>query len=142
MSFASEFKEFAVKGNVVDMAVGIIIGGAFGKIVASMVADIIMPLVGRAMGGVSFTDKFLVLGEGAFPTLAAAKEAGVAVLAYGNFIQTVFDFLIVAFCIFMMIRWMNKLKKEEAAVEEPPAEPAEDVVLLREIRDALSTPAE
>ena len=140
MSFVSEFKEFAVKGNVVDMAVGIIIGGAFGKIVASFVGDVIMPVVGKATGGVSFVDKFMVLGEGTFDTLKAAKDAGVPVLAYGNFIQTVLDFLIVALCIFTMITWMNKLKREEppAPEEEPPT--PEDIQLLREIRDALATP--
>jgi large conductance mechanosensitive channel len=115
-----EFKEFAMRGNVMDMAVGIIIGGAFGKIVASFVKDVLMPPIGMLMGGTDFSNKFMVLGEGTFATLAEAQEAGAATLNYGTFINTVIDFVIVAFAIFMMVRTMNKLKKQE---EAPPAEP-------------------
>ncbi len=134
MGMLQEFKEFAVKGNAIDMAVGIIIGAAFGKIVSSIVDDLVMPVVGKLMGGVDFTNLFINLGEGEYKTLAAAKEAGAATLNYGNFIQTALDFLIIAFAIFMMVKAINKLKKKE---EEKPAEPPEDIVLLREIRDAL-----
>ena len=139
MGFIKEFKEFAVKGNVMDMAVGVIIGGAFGKIVSSLVDDILMPLIGKATGGVSFTDLFINLGDGAYKTLAEAKEAGAAVFAYGQFIQNVVDFLIVAFCIFLMLKGINKLsrKKEEPAPEpEAPAGPTQEE-LLAEIRDLL-----
>ena len=140
MGFIKEFKEFAMKGNVMDMAVGVIIGGAFGKIVSSLVDDILMPLIGKATGGVSFTDLFVNLGEGSYNTLAAAKEAGAAVFAYGQFIQNIIDFLIVAFCIFLMIKGMNKLnrKKEEPAPAEPeaPKGPTQEE-LLAEIRDLL-----
>ena len=103
MGFVKEFKEFAVKGNVMDMAVGVIIGGAFGKIVSSLVDDILMPLIGKATGGVSFTDLFVNLGDGTYNTLAEAKEAGAAVFAYGQFIQNIIDFIIIAFCVFLMI---------------------------------------
>lgn len=134
MGMVSEFKEFAMKGNVMDMAVGIIIGGAFGKIISSLVDDIIMPIVGKAMGGVDFSQLFLNLGEGTFTTLEAAKEAGAATLNYGSFIQSALDFLIIAFAIFMMIKAMNSVKKAE---EDAPAEPAAEEVLLTEIRDLL-----
>ena len=142
MGFFKEFKEFAVKGNVMDMAVGVIIGAAFGKIVTSLVNDIIMPLVGKAVGNVSFTDLFVVLSdvpEGqTYDTLKAAQEAGVSVLAYGQFIQNIIDFLIIAFCIFLMVRAINKSKKKEEPAPAPaPAEPSEDVKLLTEIRDLL-----
>ena len=138
MGFIKEFKEFAVKGNVMDMAVGVIIGGAFGKIVSSLVDDILMPLIGKATGGVSFTDLFVNLGDGEYSTLAAAKEAGAAVFAYGQFIQNVVDFLIVAFCIFLMLKGINKLnrKKEEPAEPAAPAGPTQEE-LLTEIRDLL-----
>ena len=136
MGFIKEFKEFAMKGNVMDMAVGVIIGGAFGKIVSSLVNDVIMPLVGKATGGVSFTDLFFNLGEGEYKTLAEAQEAGAAVLAYGQFIQNIIDFIIIAFCIFLMIKGMNKLKKEEPAEPEAPAGPTQEE-LLTEIRDLL-----
>ncbi len=115
-----EFKEFAMRGNVIDMAVGIVIGGAFGKIVSSFVGDVLMPPIGKLMGNVDFSNLFYVLGDGQFDSLAAAKEAGAATINYGVFINTVLDFIIVAFAIFMVIRWMNKLKKQE---EAPPAEP-------------------
>ena len=108
MGFIKEFKEFAMKGNVMDMAVGVIIGGAFGKIVSSLVDDVLMPIIGKLTGGVSFVDLFVTLGDGDFKTLAAAKEAGAAVFAYGQFIQNIVDFLIVAFCIFLMLKGINK----------------------------------
>ena len=136
MGFISEFKEFAMKGNVMDMAVGVIIGGAFGKIVSSLVSDVLMPLIGKATGGVSFTDLFINLGDGEYSTLAAAQEAGAAVLAYGQFIQNIIDFIIIAFCIFLMIKGMNKLKKEKPAEPEAPAGPTQEE-LLTEIRDLL-----
>ena len=121
MGFIKEFKEFAMKGNVMDMAVGVIIGGAFGKIVTSLVNDVLMPVIGKLTGGVSFVDLFVNLGDGNYTTLAAAKEAGAAVFAYGQFIQNVIDFLIIALCIFFMIKGIAKLtslrKKEEEAAE-------------------------
>ena len=136
-SFIQEFKQFAMKGNVMDMAVGVIIGGAFGKIVSSLVDDVIMPLVGKATGGIDFTNLFINLGSEHYDTLAAAKEAGAAVFAYGSFIQNVVDFLIIAFCIFLMIKGINKLsKKKEEAPAAPPA-PSKEEVLLGEIRDIL-----
>ena len=140
MGFIKEFKEFAMKGNVMDMAVGVIIGGAFGKIVSSLVDDVLMPLIGKLTGGVSFTDMFVTLGDGDFKTLAAAKEAGAAVFAYGQFIQNIVDFLIVAFCIFLMLKGINKMnrKKEEPKPAEPaaPKGPTQEE-LLAEIRDLL-----
>ena len=140
MGFIKEFKEFAMKGNVMDMAVGVIIGGAFGKIVSSLVGDVLMPLIGKLTGGVSFVDLFVNLGDGNYTTLAAAKEAGAAVFAYGQFNQNIIDFLIVALCIFLMIKGMNKLsrKKEEPAPAEPeaPKGPTQEE-LLAEIRDLL-----
>ena len=136
MGFISEFKEFAMKGNVMDMAVGVIIGGAFGKIVSSLVSDVLMPLIGKVTGGVSFTDLFVNLGDGEYKTLAEAQEAGAAVLAYGQFIQNIIDFIIIAFCIFLMIKGMNKLKKEKPAEPEAPKGPTQEE-LLAEIRDLL-----
>ena len=140
MGFISEFKEFAMKGNVMDMAVGVIIGGAFGKIVSSLVDDVLMPLISTVTGGISFTDLFVTLGDGTYKTLAEAKEAGAAVLAYGQFIQNVIDFLIIAFCIFLMIKGMNQLsrKKEEPEAPAAPAGPTQEE-LLAEIRDLLKT---
>lgn len=143
MSVMQEFKAFAVKGNVIDLAVGVIIGAAFGKIVDSLVGDVIMPLVGLVFGKLDFSNMFVALGTvpaGTAPTLAAVKAAGVPVLAYGNFITTALNFVILAFIIFMMVKQINRLKAEEAAAPAAPAEPPpapEDVVLLREIRDAL-----
>ncbi|SEM47968.1 large conductance mechanosensitive channel [Prevotella sp. ne3005] len=136
MGFIKEFKEFAVKGNVMDMAVGVIIGGAFGKIVTSLVSDVLMPLIGKMTGGMSFTDLFVNLGDGEYKTLAEAQEAGAAVLAYGQFIQNIIDFIIIAFCIFLMIKGMNKLKKKEEPAPEAPAGPTQEE-LLAEIRDLL-----
>ena len=137
MSFASEFREFAIKGSVVDLAVAVIIGGAFGKIVDSMVNDLIMPIVGRIIGKVDFTNLFIPLSgipPGTPQTLDALRKAGVPVFAYGNFITILINFLILAFIIFVMVKQVNKLKKE--APPAPPATP-EEVILLREIRDAL-----
>jgi large conductance mechanosensitive channel len=114
-----EFKEFAVKGNVVDMAVGIIIGGAFGTIVKSLVSDVIMPPIGLLLGGVDFSNLFLVLGEGSYETLDAAKEAGAATVNYGVFLNNVISFLIVAFAVFLLIKSINQMKRKEAAA--PPA---------------------
>jgi large conductance mechanosensitive channel len=139
MGFIKEFKEFAMKGNVMDMAVGVIIGGAFGKIVTSLVNDVLMPVISLATGGIDFTNLFINLGEGDYKTLAAAQEAGASVFAYGSFIQNVVDFIIVAFCIFLMLKGINKLnrKKEEPAPEpEAPKGPTQEE-LLAEIRDLL-----
>ena len=133
MSVISEFKEFAVKGNVMDLAVGVIIGGAFGKIVDSLVGDVIMPLVSRVFGGLDFSNYFRPLAGQTATTLAEARKAG-AVLAYGNFITIALNFVILAFIIFLMVKQMNKLKK---APPPPPAATPEDVLLLRDIRDAL-----
>jgi large conductance mechanosensitive channel len=135
-----EFKEFAVKGNVMDLAVGVIIGGAFGKIVDSIVGDLIMPVVGRIFGGLDFSNYFLALKEvppGVAMTLAEVKKAGVPVFAYGSFITIALNFIILAFIIFIMIKQMNRLKREEAAAPTEPPPTPEDVVLLREIRDSL-----
>lgn len=138
MSIASEFKQFALKGNVMDLAVGVIIGAAFGKIVDSLVGDIIMPLIGKIIGSVDFTNMFIALAaipDGNVGTYAALKAAGVPMLAYGNFLTIVINFAILAFVIFMLVKQMNRLKKAEAVAA--PAPTPEDVVLLREIRDAL-----
>ena len=139
MSMMREFREFAMKGNVMDLAVGVIIGGAFGKIVDSVVGDLIMPLIAFMMGGkLDFSGLFVVLGNvppGTAMTLDALKKAQVPVFAYGNFITIVVNFIILAFIIFMMIKQMNRLRKAEAPAA-PPATP-EDILLLREIRDNL-----
>ena len=134
MGFMTEFREFAVKGNVIDLAVGVIIGGAFGKIVDSLVGDVIMPLVSKVFGGLDFSNYFIPLAGQTATTLAEAKKAG-AVFAYGSFITVALNFMILAFIIFLMVKQINRLKKEAPAA--PPAPPAEDIVLLREIRDAL-----
>ena len=137
MGFIKEFKEFAVKGNVMDMAVGVIIGGAFGKIVTSLVGDLLMPVISLATGGIDFTNLFVNLTDGTkYATLAAAQEAGATVFAYGQFVQNVLDFIIIAFCIFLMIKGMNKLKKKEEPAPEAPAGPTQEE-LLAEIRDLL-----
>jgi len=134
----SEFKDFIAKGNVLDLAVGVIIGGAFALITASLVGDIIMPIVGWIFGGLDFSNYFIGLGsEVNAPTLDAAKEQG-AVLAYGSFLTVVINFIIIAFIIFMLVRYVNKIKAaSEEAEAEAPAAPAADIVLLTEIRDAL-----
>lgn len=142
MSILKEFREFAIKGNVVDLAVGVIIGGAFGKIVDSLVGDVIMPAIGAVVGKLDFSNLFWVMGpvpQGTAMTLDALKKAGVPVLAWGNFVTVAVNFLILAFVIFIMVKQINRLRrlhsKPEAAAE--PAPPPEDIVLLREIRDSL-----
>lgn len=143
MSILSEFKEFAVKGNVIDLAVGVIIGAAFGKIVDSIVADIIMPLVGLVFGKLDFSNLYVVLGTvpaGVANNLAELKKAGVPVLAYGNFITIAVNFVILAFIIFMMVKQINKLRKTQAEAPAAPVAPPEDIALLREIRDSLKRP--
>jgi len=140
MSFASEFKQFAMKGNVVDLAVGVIIGAAFGKIVDSIVKDLIMPVVGRVLGGLDFSNYFVMLSsppadyKGAM-TYDALTKAGVPLFAYGNFVTVAINFIILAFIIFIMVKQINRLK--EQAPPPPPAPTPEDVILLREIRDSL-----
>ena len=139
MSLMRDFREFAVKGNVIDLAVAVIIGAAFGKIVDSLVKDIIMPIIGKVFGGLDFSNYFVVLapppaGYAGPMTYEALTKAGVPLLAWGNFITVLINFLILAFIIFMMVRQINRLRRSEPP---PPAAPAEDVVLLREIRDAL-----
>ena len=131
-----EFKEFAMRGNVVDMAVGIIIGAAFGKIVTSLVNDVVMPPIGLLLGSVDFTNLFLNLG-GDYATVAAAEEAGAPIIKYGMFINTVLDFVIVAFAIFLVIKALNKLKRQQAAQPPAPPAPSAQEKLLTEIRDVL-----
>jgi len=140
MGIASEFKEFAVKGNVMDLAVGVIIGAAFGKIVDSLVNDVIMPIIGRATGGLDFTNYFIALREippGIPQTLEAVKKAGVPVLAWGNFLTIVLNFVILAFVVFLIVKQVNRMRRKE---DEAPKPPPEEVVLLREIRDQLKAP--
>ena len=140
MSMMTDFKEFAVKGNVMDLAVGVIIGGAFGKIVDSVVGDLIMPIVGGIFGKLDFSSLFITLAqvpEGTARTLDALKKAGVPVFAYGNFITVSVNFAILAFIIFMMVKQMNRLKKEAPAAPVATPVTPEDVILLREIRDSL-----
>jgi large conductance mechanosensitive channel len=139
-SMLKEFREFAMKGSVLDMAVGIIIGGAFSPIVKSLVDDLLMPPIGLVLGGVDFSNLFLVLRPvaegGPYPDLAAAREAGAVTLNYGLFINTVVTFLIVAFAMFLVVKTINRWRRADAAPEEAPA-PPQDIVLLTEIRDAL-----
>jgi len=136
-----EFREFIERGNVIELAVAFILGLAFNAIVKSLVNDMIMPVVGQITGGADFTNRFIVLGSGSFDTLAAAQEAGVATLNYGVFINTVIEFIIIAFVLFMMVRTYNRFqRKQEEAPAEPPAPPRQEV-LLEEIRDALRSPA-
>jgi large conductance mechanosensitive channel len=141
MAVLKEFREFAVKGNVIDLAVAVIIGAAFGKIVDSLVNDVIMPVVGAIFGKIEFSNLFVVLGPepaGTPRTLDALKKAGVPVLAYGNFLTIVVNFLILAFIIFIMVQQVNRLKRRHAEpAAAAPAAPPEDIVLLREIRDSL-----
>lgn len=131
MGMVSEFKQFAIKGNMVDMAVGIIIGAAFGKIVSSLVNDVIMPPLGLAIGGVDFSELAIVLKE-------ATDEAAAVAIGYGAFIQTIVDFLIVALAIFVAVKVINSMKRKEEEKPAAPAKPSEEVLLLREIRDALN----
>ena len=140
MGMMREFKEFAVKGNVIDLAVGVIIGGAFGKIVDSVVGDLIMPVVGAIFGKLDFSSLFVVLGNvpvGTAMTIDALKKAGVPVLAYGNFITVAVNFAILAFIIFLMVKQINRMKRAEPVVVIAPVATTEDVLLLREIRDSL-----
>ena len=138
MSMIKEFKQFAMRGNVLDMAIGIIIGGAFGKIASSLVADVLMPPIGKLMGNVDFSNLYVVLGEAKYESLAKAREAGAATINYGVFINTVLDFVLVAAAVFLLIKGINAMhrKQAEAAPVSPPEPPA-DVKLLAEIRDLL-----
>ncbi len=129
-----EFKDFIARGNVMDMAVGIIMGAAFTAIVNSMVGDLIMPVIGMMTSGVDFADKFITLDGQSYPSIAAAKEAGATLVTYGIFINAVINFLIISFVVFMLVKGVNKIKKEQ---EEAPAAPPADIKLLTEIRDAL-----
>ncbi len=136
-----EFKAFAMRGNVVDLAIGVVIGAAFGKIVDSIVNDLVMPVVGRIFGGFDFSNYFIALKEvppGTAHTLDAVKKAGVPVFAYGNFITIALNFIILAFIIFLMVKQFNRLKAQQPAAPATPPAPPEDVVLLREIRDSLA----
>ena len=138
MGLAADFREFAIKGNAMDLAVGVIIGVAFGKIVDSIVNDLIMPIIGAIFGGLDFSNKFIVLGDvpaGVAMTLADLKKAAVPVFAYGSFLTVLLNFIILAFIVFLLVKQINRLKREAPAV----AVPTEDVVLLREIRDSLKT---
>ena len=140
MSIASEFKDFISKGNVMDLAVGVIIGAAFGKIVDSLVGDIIMPIVGKITGGVDFSNMFIALADiptGNAGTYAALKTAGVPMLAYGNFITILINFIILAFIIFIMVKQVNRMKKAEVSAPVAPLPTPDDILLLREIRDSL-----
>ena len=137
MSFMSEFKTFAIKGNVIDLAVGVIIGAAFGKIVDSFVKDIVMPMVGQLVGGVDFKQLYVNLGDQTYATLELAEKAGAPLIKYGVFINTLVDFTIVALAIFVAVKAINKMKNEAPAAAVVPAATPEDIVLLREIRDSL-----
>jgi large conductance mechanosensitive channel len=137
MGFMDEFQAFIARGNVIELAVAFIIGGAFGKIVSSLVNDVVMPPIGLLLGGVDFTNMFIDLSGQGFTTLTAAKDAGAAVIAYGSFINTIIEFLIIAIVIFMLVRQINKMQKKEESKPAPPPEPSKEVVLLSEIRDLL-----
>ena len=135
MGLMKEFKEFAVKGNVVDMAIGVVIGGAFGKIVSSLVTDIIMPLISAVTGGLNFTNWKWVIRQAVMDGETIVKPE--LSVTWGNFLQVIFDFIIIAFCIFLVVKGMNKMKKKEEPAPAAPAEPSEDIKLLTEIRDLL-----
>ncbi|MCH7310372.1 large conductance mechanosensitive channel protein MscL [Acinetobacter sp. ANC 4805] len=140
MSIIQEFKEFAIKGNMMDLAIGVIIGGAFGKIIDSLVKDIIMPLITLITGGgVDFTQKFIVLGDNPnnLQSLAELTKAGINVLTYGNFLTILINFIILAWVVFLMVKVMNRMRKQEEAAPAAPAATPEDIQLLREIRDSL-----
>jgi large conductance mechanosensitive channel len=137
MSMLQELKEFAVRGNVIDLAIGVIIGAAFGKIVDSLVKDIVMPPIGAMLGGVDFRSLYIDLSNGGYATLEEATKAGAPLIKYGAFINTLVDFAIVAFVIFLAIKAVNKMKREQPAPAAEPTPTPEDVLLLREIRDAL-----
>ena len=136
-----EFRDFAMRGNVIDLAVGIIIGAAFTTIVNSLVNDIIMPPIGLALGGIDFSDFFVTLKGGSYPTLAAAKAAGAVTVNYGQFINAIIRFVIVAFAIFILVKQINRFKREEPAAEPAPSAPPRQEVLLEEIRDLLKARA-
>lgn len=142
MGLMKEFKEFAMRGNVVDLAVGVIIGAAFGGIVKSLTDDIIMPIIGKALGNMDFTNYYVSLSDKipAGLSLAEAKKLGLPVIAYGNFLTIVLNFIILAFCIFMMVKGMNSMRKKEAAAPAAPAAPTPTEKLLTEIRDSLAQP--
>ena len=137
-----EFKEFAMRGNVVDMAVGIVIGAAFGAIVASFVGDVLMPVLGMITGGADFSNHFMLLRDGATPgpyaSLAAAREAGAVAVGYGTFVNTIVNFLIVAFALFLVVKGMNATRKQQEAAAVAPPEPTKEEVLLMQIRDLLA----
>ena len=136
MSFGDDFRKFAVRGNALDLAIGVVVGGAFGKIVTSLVNDIVLPPIGLLMGKVDFSNLFLILGPGSYVTLAEAKKAGAPVLCYGTFLSSVLDFLIVAFCIFLVVRWLERFRLlPSLMIGEPPLTRSEK--LLEEIRDEL-----
>ncbi len=132
-----EFREFALKGNMLDLAIGVIIGAAFGGLVNSIVNDILMPIIGRVTGGIDFTNMFIQLAGAPQTTLADARKAG-ATIAYGNFLTLAVNFLIVAFVLFMVVKAVNRMRRKEAAAPPPPAAPAREVILLQEIRDLLA----
>jgi large conductance mechanosensitive channel len=136
MAIMQEFREFAIKGNMVDLAVAVVIGTAFAKIVDSLVKDVVTPVIGLFLGGVDFTNLFVTLGPGTYATLAEAEKAGAAVLRYGSFLQALFDFLIIAWIVFIAIKAINRMKRAEPPAV--PVAPPEEVVLLRQIRDALN----
>jgi large conductance mechanosensitive channel len=136
MAILQEFREFAIKGNMVDLAVAVVIGTAFAKIVDSLVKDVVTPVIGLFLGGVDFTNLFVTLGPGTYATLAEAEKAGAAVLRYGSFLQALFDFLIIAWIVFIAIKAINRMKRAEPPAV--PVAPPEEVVLLRQIRDALN----
>ncbi len=138
MSFIQEFKQFAMRGNVIDLAVGVVIGGAFGKIVDSLVKDVIMPPVGALMGGVDFKHLYLNLGGVSYETMEAAEKAGAPLIKYGAFINSLVDFTIIALAIFMVVKAINKLQRQQEEAPAAPPPTPEDVLLLREIRDALN----
>jgi large conductance mechanosensitive channel len=132
-----EFKQFAMRGNVLDLAVGVVIGAAFGKIVGSFVGDVLTPVLGLVLGGVDFSQLFISLKGGTYANLAEAKAANVPVLAYGAFLQAIFDFVIVAFAIFLLVKGVNSMQRKQAAAPAPPPAPSAEEKLLTEIRDAL-----
>lgn len=136
-----EFKEFAMKGSMLDLAIGVVIGAAFGSIVTSLVSDVLMPLIGVATGGMDFKDKFIILKEGTvagpYANVKAAKDAGANILSWGNFVNAIIYFLIVAFCLFLVVKAVNKMRKAEEPVPEPDPEPTNEERLLTEIRDLL-----
>jgi large conductance mechanosensitive channel len=137
MSFMQEFKEFAMRGNVIDLAVGVVIGGAFGKIVDSLVKDVVMPPIGALLGGVDFKHLYLNLSGTTYETMEAAEKAGAPLIKYGAFINSMVDFTIIAFAIFVAVKAINSLKRKEAAAPAAPPPTPEDIQLLREIRDVL-----